>query len=176
MLSPLAFVDGATTSSVTKNSCPTGWGTVDCWDGASDTCVSITCAGTTAISGTGPFKFISRETTTLSDGDTYDNKVIFESFANHWNGDSNVDFVHVVHVSYAHSYHCVYPCTLLFITMFLFAPSQYDSSADVLAALKDGTLDAAIGAGVLDPSDIQELMYNDNFAVQHTDPIMNAGE
>ena len=43
-----------------------------------------------------------------------------------------------------------------------------------LNALKNKSLDAVIGAGVLEPADIQELTYDESFNVQHTEPILNA--
>ena len=149
MLSPLAFVNGLTTSAITDNSCPTGWGSATCtdgdWDGASDDCEDITCAGTIAISGTGPFQFISR--TTRDDDDAEDDLVIFKSFNDYWDGDSDLDFVHLV---------------------------RYDDADAVLAALVAGELDAVIGAGVLDPDAVHDLMYDDGFEVQHTDAMMNS--
>merc|ERR1711924_84189 len=33
---------------------------------------------------------------------------------------------------------------------------------------------AVVGAGVLDPSTVQDLLYNDDFEVQHTDAILNS--
>ena len=149
MLSPDAFVDGITTSPVANNSCPTGWGGATCkdggWTGASAGCVNITCAGTTAISGTGPFKFVSR--TVSDDDDGYDDRVVFASFDDYWNGDSDVDYVHIV---------------------------RYADSSAVETALLAGELDAVVGAGVLDPSTVQGLLYNDDFEVQHTDAILNS--
>ena len=56
MLSPNAFVGGAASDPFTQNSCPTGWGTVD----ATDDAPAVTCAGTTEVAGTGPFKLDSR--------------------------------------------------------------------------------------------------------------------
>ena len=95
------------------------------------------------ISGTGPFEFVSRDT----NDDGADDSVVFKSFDDHWNGDADVDFVHVV---------------------------RYDSASDVYDALIDGELDAVIGAGVLDPVDVYALTYNDDFDTQHTGPMMNS--
>ena len=143
MLSPLAFANGITTSPITNNSCPDGWGRATCWDGAADDCVTITCTGTLAISGTGPFEFNRRETN--SDGG--DNLVVFKSFDDYWGGDADLDYVHIV---------------------------RYANSSTVEAALLAGDLDAVIGAGVLDPSSVVDLMYNSDFDVQHTDAILNS--
>ena len=153
MLSPLAFVNGIHTDAYTNNSCPTGWGSAACttddgWVG-SDDCMEVICSGTLAVSGTGPFKLISRTQSVCDDDglDNYDDEVVFQSFDDYWGGDSDLDYLKIV---------------------------RYESASDVYDALIAGTLDAVIGAGVLDPSDVQTLVYNDDFTVEHTDPIMNA--
>ena len=52
---------------------------------------------------------------------------------------------------------------------------KYASHADVMAALQDGTLDAVLGAGVLEPVDLRTLQINhaDEFQVFLGPPIMN---
>lgn len=149
MLSPLGFVGGAHSSPISNNSCPVGWGKATCttddgWEGTDD-CLDIRCAGTVSISGTGPFEFISR--TNADDDEAYDDEVVFKSFDNYWGGDSEVDYVTI---------------------------KRYDSASDIYDALIDESLDAVVGAGVLEPSDVHTLMYNDDFAVEHTDAIMNS--
>ena len=52
---------------------------------------------------------------------------------------------------------------------------KYASHADVMTALQDGTLDAVLGAGVLEPVDLRTLQMNhaDEFQVFLGPPIMN---
>lgn len=143
MLSPNAFVNGLATDPVTHNSCPVGWGTVKCWKDAPAGCVEITCKGTTAIAGTGPFKFATR-TPSNSDPNT-DDSVDFSRNADYWGGAPSVDIRLV----------------------------RYEDAAAVNAALIDGSLDTVLGAGVLTPSAIQSLQYNTSFDMRYTEPIMN---
>lgn len=83
MLSPDAFADGITTSPVTKNSCPAGWGTVD----GTDDYPAVECVGTLYPSGTGPFKFESREKIAPNNVDnSTDARVVFAANENYWNG------------------------------------------------------------------------------------------
>ena len=149
MLSPNAFVNGINTDPITHNSCPTGWGTVTCgWNGAPEGCQNVTCAGTTGIVGTGPFKFESRHGSSTLVGSPpkrIDDYVVFRRNTDYWNGAPNVD----INVT------------------------RYDTAADVKAALLDGSLDAVVGAGVLAPTDIASMQYNTNFEVLHTGAIMN---
>ena len=86
---------------------------------------TIECKGTTGISGTGRWEYVE----TQSDPDGNVERVIFKRNDNHWDASpDSADFVHLVH---------------------------YDSHDDVKAALLDGTLDAVVGEGVLDPDDVQ---------------------
>ena len=156
-LSPNAFVNGATTSPITHNSCPTGWNggnvgePIPCHTGAPTGCVPITCtgikAGTAGIVGTGPFKFISRTkatTTATADGDP-DAIVNLAKHTQYWGGAPQVDLQIV----------------------------RYETAAAVAAALKDGSLDAVVGAGVLAPTDLQAFQYDNTFDVRHTEVVLN---
>lgn len=122
MLSPDAFVNGITTSPITDNSCPTGWGTVT--DSTGEFPGELNCSGTLAVSGTGPFKFVSRVKS--SDG-SKDDHAVFAANADYWDGVPDIDFLHI---------------------------KRYDTAADVKAALVSGELDAVLGAGVLAPKDV----------------------
>ena len=144
MLSPQAFVGGADSDPYTANSCHAGWGTVTA-DGLDD----VICAGTTAISGTGPFKFESRETLTLDDGETtVDTEVVFTSFADYWGGAPDIETLRVV---------------------------RYESSANVKEALLNGSLDLVWGSGVLSPDDLTEIEIGaGDLEVYQSDDIQNA--
>mmetsp|Transcript_45546 Transcript_45546/g.142653 ORF Transcript_45546/g.142653 Transcript_45546/m.142653 type:complete len:651 (-) Transcript_45546:121-2073(-) len=150
ILSPNAFVGGAASDPYTQNSCPVGWGTIVA-DGYPD----VTCAGITQISGTGKWKFISQDTETVTvDGEeqTQTNTVLFERNANHW--DASTD-----------------PSVVEFVTLV-----RYDSHEDVKNALLEGTLDGAVGDGVLDPEDValfQSAEHEATFNVHVTDPMQN---
>ena len=88
MLSPNAFVGGAASDPYTQNSCPTGW------DADLST---ITCAGTTAIAGTGPWKFESRTASADStDDDVQDDLVVFAANADYWGGAPDIEELRVV--------------------------------------------------------------------------------
>lgn len=78
--------------------------------------------------------------------DGMDDLVVFKHNADYWGGVPDIEFVHVV---------------------------LYETHADVKAALLAGELDAVIGAGVLEPSDVQELQYSVDFDVAHTEPTQN---
>lgn len=147
MLSPNAFVDGITTSPVTKNSCPTGWKSPKCYQGAVASCVDIICAGTTGIVGTGPFKFDKRTKSTKKndDGSYNDDTVDFLKNTDYWGGAPSID-IQIV---------------------------RYDTADEVETALKDGSLDAVIGAGVIKPAALRRFHYNSDFEVRHTEAIMN---
>ena len=91
MLSPTAFVGGAASDPVTQNSCPTGW------DADLST---ITCAGTTAIAGTGPFMFESR--TANADNADHDDLVVFAANTDYWGGAPDIEELRVVRLSLIH--------------------------------------------------------------------------
>jgi ABC-type transport system substrate-binding protein len=134
MLSPNAFVGGAASDPYTQNSCPTGWGTV----AATADHAEVTCAGTTAIAGTGPFMFESR--TANADNADHDDLVVFAANTAYWGGAPDIEELRVV---------------------------RYDSAADVEAALLDGSLDAVLGANVLEPATVRNLQYDTRFEVLH---------
>ena len=139
MLSPAAFVGGAASDPYTQNSCPTSWSFTD-----------VTCAGVTALAGTGPWKLARRETGgvtyTGTDYDaTQDDLVVFEKNANYWGGAIDIDELHLV---------------------------RYDTAAEVETALKNGDLDAVIGKGILSPTTVKELAADGDYEVQHGEESM----
>ena len=96
----------------------------------------VTCAGATAIAGTGPWKFESRDTN--AEGD--DDEVVFTANAEYWGGAPQFDELHI---------------------------KRYADSAAVKAALLDGSLDAVVGASVLEPSDEEELGREPGFDLMY---------
>ena len=87
MISPNAFVGGLSADPLTSNSCHLDWGVVD----GTDATEQVKCAGIAAISGTGPFKYISKEEV---DGTT--NRVVFEGNTDYWGGAPEVERLEVV--------------------------------------------------------------------------------
>jgi ABC-type transport system substrate-binding protein len=88
----------------------------------------VVCAGTTDIAGTGRWK---HEVTVMDATGDHATRVDFKRFHDHWDaygGADGVDFVNIIY---------------------------YATSADVKAALDNGSLDAVIGDGVMDPSDVK---------------------
>ena len=141
MLSPLGFVNGLDTSPETDNSCRVSWGTIV----SSDNSSTITCAGTVAISGTGPFKFVSRKINATTG---FDDEVIFARNDDYWGGTPDIEQVTVV---------------------------RYTDPAVVKEDLLNGDLDMVLGSGVLEPSDVEDirLNYDETFEVLHTTPLQN---
>merc|ERR1712054_603798 len=125
MLSPASFVGGANSDPLTQNSCHVGWGTATL-DG-----VTVTCAGITAPSGTGPWKYISTQYTDESQ-ETVD-QVQFAAFADHWRAAPSISTLIV---------------------------KRYETPAAVKAALLDGSLDVVVGSGVLAPADLEDIRLN----------------
>ena len=140
MLSPAAFVGGAASDPYTQNSCPTSWSFTD-----------VTCAGVTALAGTGPWKLARRETGGVTytgtdyDASGQDDLVVFEKNANYWGGAIDIDELHLV---------------------------RYDTAAEVETALKNGDLDAVIGKGILSPTTVKELAADGAYEVQHGEESM----
>ena len=114
MLSPLAFANGAATDPFTHNSCPAGWGTVD----ATDTDPAVVCAGTLAVSGTGPFKLGAVTKANADTDEEYDERAQFLAHADYWGGAPDIEELHVVY---------------------------YEDQDAVLAALQDESLDVVVG-------------------------------
>jgi len=142
MLSPLGFQEGLKTSPITQNSCKPSWGT---FASTADPNVTATCAGIAAISGTGPFKFLSRDTDDLTGRD---DSVLFARHDDYWAGPVDVEYLTV---------------------------ARYDDSSAVKADLLKGHLDMVLGAGVLSPKDLEDirLNYAESFQVSHTEPVQN---
>ena len=133
ILSPNAFVGAAASDPYTQNSCPEGWGTV-----VDPAYPDVTCAGATAIAGTGPWMFESR--TANADNADHDDLVVFAANTAYWGPTGDIEKLHVV---------------------------RHDSTADVEAALLDGTLDAVLGSAVLEPATVKSLQYDARFEVLH---------
>lgn len=124
MLSPNAFNSSGL-------SCPPG-----------DSTDAFTCVGITNVSGTGPFQFVSRET---SGG--VDSEVIFQRNPNYWGGVPDIETLKIV---------------------------KYDSADDVLAALKDESLDVVWGSGVLSGTQIADIQADDTLLdVFYTNDVQN---
>lgn len=137
-LSPAAF---AGTDPVTANSCPTGWGDIQ------GETVTIACAGTTAVAGTGPFIFDSRVPGVDADGAEIDEQATFLGNADYWGGAPSIERLEVVH---------------------------YKSSEDVKAAMLDGSLDMVWGSGVLQAKDLVDLEDAEpDLSVFHTGDVQN---
>ena len=134
MLSPNAF---AGLDPVTSNSCHVGWEPE-----------GITCAGITAISGTGPFKFVSRTQEELDAETTVDNEVVFAGNTEYWDGPPSIETLIV---------------------------KRYEDSDAVKEALLDGSLDLVWGSGVLGVDDLLALEADtsNDIAVYHGDDIQN---
>ena len=127
MLSPASFVGGSASDPLTENSCHVGWSSDGAIEGNG---ASVTCAGITSVSGTGPWKYDSTTGTTFeADGETVD-YVTFTKNEQYWGGAPSLDSIRV---------------------------QRYADSASVKAALIDGTLDVVVGSGVLAPADLREL-------------------
>lgn len=141
MLSPAAFVGDA--DPLTSNSCHAGWGVIK-----ADGYDTVTCAGTTAISGTGPFRFVSRSQEQVDDETTVDNEVVFAGNADYWDGAPAIETLIV---------------------------KRYESSDAVKNALLDGSLDVVWGSGVLPADDLIALDADENndLSVYHSDDIQN---
>jgi len=140
MLSPGAFAFGNTTDPITANSCHVGWGEISLEGEV------VTCAGISAISGTGPFAFSSRSTSTTKDGDEVDDEVTFVGNKNYWAGAPSIETLKIV---------------------------RYESSEDVKVALMDGSLDIVWGSGVLQAQDLDDLEDEKDLSIFHSGVIQN---
>ena len=158
MLSPASFVGGAASNPLTQNSCHVGW----------DSDLTLTCAGITAVAGTGPWMYAGMtcdDDTTASaygstccagtvsaDGSCGDGvstaakSALFNKNANYWGGAPSLDSITV---------------------------QYYATHADVKAALIAGTLDVAIGSGVLAPADLRDIEDNQAATLSvHMGPVL----
>ena len=127
MLSPTSFVGGAASDPLLQNTCHTGW---DDGSGITGNGVTLRCAGITAPSGTGPWKYV--DTVYESDGSTV-SEVNFVAHSNHWRAAPHIDSVKV---------------------------KVYATHNAVKAALLDGSLDVVVGSGVLTPADLNDMRLN----------------
>mmetsp|Transcript_14374 Transcript_14374/g.42150 ORF Transcript_14374/g.42150 Transcript_14374/m.42150 type:complete len:641 (-) Transcript_14374:74-1996(-) len=87
MISPNSFVGGAEADPLTSNSCHVDWGTVD----GVNVQESVNCVGIASISGTGPFRYTSKDE---ADGTT--NEVLFEGNSDYWGGAPDIDQLKIV--------------------------------------------------------------------------------
>lgn len=139
MLSPSKFVGGLSSDPLTQNSCHKGWGSATLGD------VTVECAGTLGVAGTGRWKY----TETVNDASGDLQEVVFERFAEHWGPASgDVEVLRLV---------------------------RYEDHAAVKTALLRGEIDAVVGAGVLEPADIDEFTnwHADEYQVLMSEPLMN---
>jgi ABC-type transport system substrate-binding protein len=91
MISPAAFPNGVETDPLTSNSCHLDWGVIE----GTETLESVNCVGPTHVYGTGPFKFLSKDTEVV-DGDVRDNTVVFQAFEDYWGGASAVKELQII--------------------------------------------------------------------------------
>ena len=107
---------------------------------------ALRCAGLSAPSGTGPFRFVERELT--ADG-TRDNKVVFARHDEWWGPKPEIEFVTV---------------------------PFYEDTEAVEAALLSGELDMSLGIGPLSAKQVQELKFDHSAIVdvQHSDVLQHA--
>jgi ABC-type transport system substrate-binding protein len=160
LLSRLGFHSDAADAWQTHNSCKSGTQTTPA--GVTPV-VTVTCAGLNLPVGTGPFKYVSRTRDTSctsddpnnGDGEYCDSEVVFARNDEYWGGAPDIE-------------------TLKFV--------RYPTAAAVAAALTDGSLDAVIGGGVLEPADLKAFMANNQFTTSFTDVltsemiIINSGQ
>ena len=78
--------------------------------------------------------------TANADNADHDDLVVFAANTAYWGGAPDIEKLHVV---------------------------RYDTAADVEAALLAGTLDAVLGANVLEPATVKSLQYDARFEVLH---------
>ena len=145
MLSPAKFVGGASSNPLTQNSCPTGWN--DATSGkiaGTGGNPDIVCAGITGIVNAGTGRWKYVETTNDANGDVA--TVKFARNTAHWDASAEAEEVTLV---------------------------AYATAALVKAALTDGTLDAVVGAGVLDPADVEAFRVGGTHSVSITAPLQN---
>ena len=164
MLSPAAFANGASTDPLTHNSCHVGW----------DSDLTLTCAGITAVAGTGPWQYAGMtcddDTTATTYGSTccagtasadgscaegsstaaksalFNKNAASGANAGYWGGAPSLDSITV---------------------------QYYATHADVKAALIAGTLDVAIGSGVLAPADLRDIEDNQAATLSvHMGPVL----
>ena len=89
MISPNAFVtnENNATDALGANSCHLDWGIID----QTEFNEEVKCAGIQSIAGTGPFKFLSKES-----ADGADTRVIFTAHENYWGGVSAVKRLEII--------------------------------------------------------------------------------
>lgn len=107
---------------------------------------TITCAGLSAPIGTGPFKFVSRESS--ADG-SIDTKVVFARHDDYWGVVPGIEFLELKH---------------------------YESTEAVETDLLTGKLDMALGVGPLTNKQVQDLKFyhSDVLDVRHSDVLQHA--
>ena len=86
MISPNAFAGGMDSNPLESNSCHADWGKVE--DGAAG---DVNCVGIELVSGTGPFKYVSKEE---ADGTT--TQVLFEGNTDYWGGAPDIERLEII--------------------------------------------------------------------------------
>ncbi len=133
-MSPNAFAEGPTSDRYTANSCEKGWGTLESADGT-----KVVCKGISDVAGTGPFKFVSRESDILQQAEytlqSVDEEVVFQQNTAYWGKVPEIETLKIV---------------------------RYPDAASIEAALLDGSLDVMWGDGVLPANRITEISNMDN--------------
>lgn len=107
----------------------------------------ITCKGLSAPIGTGPFKFVSRES--LNGSPDIDKKVIFSRHDDYWGTVPDIEYMEL---------------------------QYFESTEAVEQALLNGSLDMALGVGPLTAQQVQDLkFYHSNVVdVRHSDVLQTA--
>ena len=132
-MSPNAFAEGPTSDRYTANSCEKGWGTLESADG-----IKVVCKGISDVAGTGPFKFVSRQSDVIQTADyndlRVDEEVVFQQNTDYWGKVPEIQTLKIV---------------------------RYPDAASIEAALLDGSLDVMWGDGVLPANRITEISNMD---------------
>lgn len=128
-MSPNAFPEGPSSDPYTANSCERGWGTLESDDGT-----EVVCKGIVNVTGTGPFVFASRETSTITTEDyderRVDDEVVFQQNKNYWGKVPTIETLKIV---------------------------RYKDASAIEQALLDGSLDVMWGDGVLPANTITDI-------------------
>jgi ABC-type transport system substrate-binding protein len=109
---------------------------------------TVTCLGLSDPVGTGPFRFVERKFLPGTN-DTIDAEVTFARNDNYWGTVPAIEFLKVM---------------------------RFTDTDQVEAALRDGTLDMALGSGPLTAKQVQDIKVfdSDKFDVRHSDVLQHA--
>jgi ABC-type transport system substrate-binding protein len=142
MASPASFANGLETNPELSNSCNPGsskWTDIEAIE-------DFNCAGLSGSHGTGPFKYVSRES---SDDGTTDDSVLFARNDEYWGAKPEIEFVEL---------------------------KAFPDTESVEAALLSGELDMALGIGPLSAQQVQNLKFyqSDVVDVRHSDVLQHS--